>query len=416
MNPIFQSSSRESDEISQLQTSIAQLKQELIANEVHDLFFTHSLDMLCILSFNGHFKTFNPRFRQNVGYSEEELNGNPFIHFVHPDDQELTLAHLEELSSKSTTVSFESRYLFAGGAYHLIQWDCSSDLQLKEIYITAHDITLLRIQEEQHRALSGMIESLHIAVLVYELTIEDDAQSLVYVASNKAANTLLQNFNLQQGSRLAESFGSIITDEQLEICRSIALGSYAPGSYSHRYRDDKQEKYYNITFHSLSNNQIAIFIEDISQQVQAEEAQHQASAQNEIIRMQQLSLEELSTPLIPITDEITIMPLIGSMDTRRVQRVMDTLLNGIAETRANTVIIDITGVPMVDTQVANVLIRAADAVKLLGANAIITGIRPEVAQTLIGLGVDLSGLQTLASLQSGIALALSQQSAHAKRR
>jgi rsbT co-antagonist protein RsbR len=125
--------------------------------------------------------------------------------------------------------------------------------------------------------------------------------------------------------------------------------------------------------------------------------------------MQQHTLEELSTPLIPITNSITIMPLIGSLDSRRAQRVMDTLLHGVAETRCDTVIIDITGVSMVDTQVANVLIRAAEAVKLLGAEAMITGIRPEVAQTLIGLGVNLGNLQTLSSLQNGIALAMEKE-------
>src|SRR5690606_33471778 len=157
--------------------------------------------------------------------------------------------------------------------------------QLQEIYITARDITQLRIQEEQHQALGDMIESLQIAVLIYELHDSDDAQSLVYVASNKAANTLLKGFNLQKGSRLNESFRHIVTDELLENCRAIALGTYEQGSYSHRYKDDQQDKYYNITFHSLNNQQIAIFLEDITQQVWAEEAQHQSLVQNEIIRM-----------------------------------------------------------------------------------------------------------------------------------
>lgn len=416
MNPVYQPSNRESDEVSQLKASIAQLKHELIVNEVHDLFFTHSLDMLCILSLDGRFKTFNPQFVDTLEYSEEELKSYPFMHFVHPEDYDLTAGNLEILSKSNTSLSFESRYMFADGIFRIIQWDCSSNVQLQEIYITVHDITELRVQEEQHQALGDMIESLHIAVLIYELTDTEDAHSFVHIAANKSAHSLLKEFNLQRGSRLSESFHVLVTDELLEVCRNIALGANEQTSYSHRYKDEKQGNYYNITFHSLADKQIAIFLEDVTQQVLAEEAQHQSLIQNEIIRMQQLNLEELSTPLIPITDEITIMPLIGSMDTRRVQRVMETLLNGISQTRAKTVIIDITGVPMVDTQVADVLIRAADAVRLLGATAMITGIRPEVAQTLIGLGVNLSGLQTLGSLQSGIALALSKQAQRTKRR
>jgi rsbT co-antagonist protein RsbR len=99
------------------------------------------------------------------------------------------------------------------------------------------------------------------------------------------------------------------------------------------------------------------------------------------------------------------MPLVGAIDSRRVQQIMDTLLTGVADYGATKVILDITGVPIVDTQVANALLRAARAVTLLGAQTVLTGVRPEVAQTLVGLGVDLSGIVTLGTLQDGIAYA-----------
>ncbi|MFV9504509.1 MAG: PAS domain S-box protein [Oscillochloridaceae bacterium umkhey_bin13] len=145
---------------------------------------------------------------------------------------------------------------------------------------------------------------------------------------------------------------------------------------------------------------------DISLQRQAEEALRQNQLQEEIIQAQRATLEELSTPLIPITDTIVVMPLIGTIDSRRAQQVIETLLQGVGEARAEIAILDITGVSVVDTQVANTMIRAAQAVKLLGAQVMLTGIRPKVAQTLVGLGVDLSGIITRGSLQSGIALAM----------
>jgi rsbT co-antagonist protein RsbR len=148
------------------------------------------------------------------------------------------------------------------------------------------------------------------------------------------------------------------------------------------------------------------FVLDITDRKQAEEAIRQGQIQQEIILAQQATLEELSTPLIPISDTVMVMPLIGSMDSRRAQQVLDTLLHGVAAARAEIAIIDITGVSLVDTQVANALIRAAQAVKLLGAQVMLTGIRPEVAQTLVGLGVDLGMIITRSSLQSGIALAM----------
>jgi rsbT co-antagonist protein RsbR len=116
-------------------------------------------------------------------------------------------------------------------------------------------------------------------------------------------------------------------------------------------------------------------------------------------------LDELSTPLIPLTDDVVIMPLIGTIDTQRAQQIIETLLRGVAHHRAGNAIVDITGVSVVDTGVANALIHAAQAVRLLGANIILTGIRPDVAQTLVGLGVELHGIVSCGTLQSGIAYA-----------
>jgi rsbT co-antagonist protein RsbR len=113
-----------------------------------------------------------------------------------------------------------------------------------------------------------------------------------------------------------------------------------------------------------------------------------------------------------------VMPLIGAIDSNRAQQVIETLLAGVASSGATSAILDITGVQIVDTQVANALLRAAQAVKLLGARVVLMGIRPEIAQTLVGLGLDLSGIVTRATLQSGIAFALADQAiiADGKRR
>jgi rsbT co-antagonist protein RsbR len=151
---------------------------------------------------------------------------------------------------------------------------------------------------------------------------------------------------------------------------------------------------------------IVCILQDITERKRAEETARQNLAQEETIRAQNEMLMELSTPLIPISGTIMVMPLIGSLDSRRAQRVLETLLHGISETRAEVVLLDITGVPIVDTQVANALLHAAQAVKLLGAQVILTGIRPEVAQTLVGLGLDLRAITTHSTLQSGIAATL----------
>jgi anti-anti-sigma regulatory factor len=139
---------------------------------------------------------------------------------------------------------------------------------------------------------------------------------------------------------------------------------------------------------------------ELRQSIQELKRQHHERLQQEAI------LRELSTPLIPLSDEVLVMPLIGALDDRRAGQIIATLLQGVAQAQAQTAIVDITGVPVVDTHVANVLIQAAQAVQLLGAQVVLTGIRPSVAQTLVGLGIDLGGIVTRSTLQDGIAYSL----------
>jgi anti-anti-sigma factor len=149
------------------------------------------------------------------------------------------------------------------------------------------------------------------------------------------------------------------------------------------------------------------FSTDLREQKQMEA--ERAAMQEQIIDAQRSALRELSTPLIPITDEVVIMPLIGTLDSGRAQQVMEALLEGVAQYQADLVILDITGVSVVDTQVAQAFIQAAQAVRLLGAQVMLTGIQPQIAQTLVHLGVDLSSIQTQGSLQAGIAAALKKR-------
>lgn len=142
---------------------------------------------------------------------------------------------------------------------------------------------------------------------------------------------------------------------------------------------------------------------DITQRKEAEAALAHSRRQEETIRLQEEMLAQLSTPLIPLTGQIMVMPLIGHVDQARAKRVLVSLLQGVEENHVTTTILDITGVPAIDAQTAAMIVDAAMAVKLLGAELILTGVRAEVAQTLVSLSVDLSGIRTLGSLQAAIA-------------
>ncbi|MGG3926954.1 STAS domain-containing protein [Metabacillus fastidiosus] len=131
-----------------------------------------------------------------------------------------------------------------------------------------------------------------------------------------------------------------------------------------------------------------------------------ASSWQKTVNLQKIALQELSAPLIPIFDNITVMPLVGTIDTERAKRIMENLLQGVVKHRAQVVLIDITGVPVVDTMVAHHIIQASEAVRLVGAKCLIVGIRPEIAQTIVNLGINLNQIITKNSLQKGVEAAL----------
>ena len=126
----------------------------------------------------------------------------------------------------------------------------------------------------------------------------------------------------------------------------------------------------------------------------------------EIIARQQQELLELSTPVVRLWDRILALPLVGTLDSGRTQVVMESLLERIVETGSEVAIIDITGVPTVDTLVAQHLLKTVAATRLMGADCIISGIRPQIAQTIVHLGVDLGAVITKATLADAFAVAL----------
>jgi rsbT co-antagonist protein RsbR len=140
-------------------------------------------------------------------------------------------------------------------------------------------------------------------------------------------------------------------------------------------------------------------------------AETYVKSREEIIQRQQREMMELSTPVVQLWDNILALPLIGTLDSERTQVVMESLLQKIVETGASISIIDITGVPTVDTLVAQHLLKTVAAARLMGADCIISGIRPQIAQTIVHLGVNLSEVTTKASLADAFAVALKRTQA-----
>jgi len=133
-------------------------------------------------------------------------------------------------------------------------------------------------------------------------------------------------------------------------------------------------------------------------------------SREEVINRQQREMLELSTPVVKLWDGILALPMIGTLDSARTQVVMENLLQKVVETGAQIAILDITGVPTVDTLVAQHLLKTVTALRLMGAECIISGVRPQIAQTIVHLGVDLQGVTTKANLADALALALKRTS------
>lgn len=226
--------------------------------------------------------------------------------------------------------------------------------------------------------------------------------------ANKAYGTLSGYGDAIVGMKFYEHYDPEGAAEAAEAAQQIMEQGLWSGTLHWQQKDGTrilvQGSVFAVRDNTGQTQALAGIFRDITEQQR--QSQQQAELQQQLITAQQVAIRELSTPLIPIADNVVVMPLIGTIDSQRAQMVMETLLEGLVRHHAEIVILDITGVQVVDSQVANTFIQAAQAVRLLGAQVIMTGIQPQIAQALVHLGVDLRGIVTRSTLQAGIAHAL----------
>jgi anti-anti-sigma factor len=260
--------------------------------------------------------------------------------------------------------------------------------------------------------LAAALAATDIAMHIIERVGAGPAAVIKVYPLNNASDLGYSDYRERQGLTLEEYVNGQGVDRFRQLWDPLLENRTKRHTYEFSYPDSQGTmRHFETTVYQVEwapEHAVAISVAyDVTDRREVEASQLQLQQQ---LQAQAAMVAELSTPLIPISDSVVVMPLIGAIDSRRAQQIMEALLQGVNQHDTQIAIIDITGVIVVDTQVANALVRAAQAVKLLGAQVVLTGIRPEVAQTLVGLGVDLQSLVTRSTLQSGISYAMAQGS------
>ena len=213
----------------------------------------------------------------------------------------------------------------------------------------------------------------------------------------------------EQQEMLGRNFATLVPAAGLDVNHTTLLDTLQAGSWrgelTQQRPDGTNVDLYSTAFaiHDEQTEEVialAAIVRDVTGQKQAEVERERL--QQEVIEAQQRTLKELSTPVIPVMEGVLVMPLIGSIDTMRARDITRALLAGITRHRARVVILDITGVPLIDSGVAGHLNKTIQAAQLKGARLIITGMSDAVAETVVDLGIDWSGIETLSDLQTGL--------------
>ncbi|WP_437332266.1 PAS domain-containing protein [Sorangium sp. So ce394] len=376
----------------------------------HEKLFEVASGLLATADARGHFHDLNPAWERTLGWSLDELKAKPYIEFVHPGDREATLAETNALFNGRTTSRFDNRYLCKDGSYRWLGWaarvDMAEPAEGRLIYATALDVTSDREQAarfEQVAQLAKVYERLFQVSVGLLVTL--DAEGYFRHANPAWERTL----GWTPEDMTSRPFIEFVHPEDREATLAEAAALFQGRTtirFDNRYAcKDGSYKWLAWTAHldaaeEPANRLVYGTAHDVTSYREL-----LGEFERTLARLRD-SMQAMSTPLIPITDRIVVMPLVGQMDTERVSQVMTVALDGVQSSQAQMVILDVTGLKEIDTRVASALVDTARALQLLGARTILTGIRPAVAQTLVGLGLDLAGLITKSTLQSAISFAL----------
>lgn len=272
------------------------------------------------------------------------------------------------------------------------------------------DVSAHREAEAQQRRSAALLQSIieNAPLLIYAVDAEGRytvANRLVEAAAGKPRSELM--------GRMPSEFLPGDTAARFAAQDREAMASSAPIAVEDRVEMLDGTHVFITTKFALRDDDgkvtgVCGISADITERVRAEE--HNLRLQEQMFRVREDTLRSISTPLLPIAPGVLVVPLVGKMTRERADLVIEALLDGISGQQARIAILDVTGMPEAGAEVTDALIRAARSVRLLGAEIVITGVRPSVARSLVQLEANLGGIVTLGTLERGVAYALSRRS------
>jgi PAS domain S-box-containing protein len=269
------------------------------------------------------------------------------------------------------------------------------------------DVTANKEAEAQQRRTDALLKAIidNAPFLIYAR----DAEGRFTVANRQTETSLGKG----RGELLGLSLQQLVPREladKLDAVDHVALASSAPLFAEDRVETPDGARVFMTTKFALRDDEgkvtgVCGISAEITERVRAEEQNR--LLQEQMLRVQEETLRSISTPLLPIAPGVLVVPLVGQMTRERADQVIETLLHGVSDQQARIAIFDVTGVSEAGPEVTDALVRAARSVRLLGAEIVITGIRPSVAQALVHLDAELGGIVTRGTLERGVAYALS---------
>ncbi|MBU2547032.1 MAG: PAS domain-containing protein [Proteobacteria bacterium] len=349
----------------------------------------------------GRLEYMSPSCERITGYSADAFRADPDLlnRIIHPDDRARFDSHVRENEqADAPALEMEYRIIRPDGETRSITHWCHS--------VFGEDGSWLGRRASNRDDTSGRAASDALRRQYKQLlSIFDNIDEVVYICDPDTHDVIYVN------QKVKSLFGDIVgqkchkalqnLDAPCPFCTNrIIFGERMGEAYTWEFHNENVDHWYRCIDKAIPwpdgrmvRYEMAI---DVTDQKRAEQT----------VARQAAEIMELSTPVIQVWEGIVAAPLIGTLDSERTQQFMERFLEAIVEAKAPVAMVDITGVPTVDTQTAQHLIDAITSARLLGTRVILTGVRPAIAQTLVHLGIDLQGIETRSSMAAGLALAL----------